>query len=227
MSGLLFQRTRRGSESGGCGGAAGNPGRAANRSFFCDAELIVLSPGVPADLDVFERARRRGVPVIGDLELASWFLEGEIIGITGSNGKTTTTALTGHILKHSGIPAQVGGNIGTPPAVDGKDFAPRTVERAGTFEFSAGNHRHLSRPHRRGAECHAGSSGSPLDAGALCRCQGALVRRTRRPDDFKVLNADDPICEAMRGARTRLTWFGSVRRAKSRREHFSQAARLC
>ena len=48
-------------------------------------------------------ARRRGVPVIGDLELASWFLEGEIIGITGSNGKTTTTALTGHILKSSGI----------------------------------------------------------------------------------------------------------------------------
>ena len=83
---------------------------------FADAELIVLSPGVPADLAVFESARRRGVRIIGDLELASWFLEGQIIGITGANGKTTTTALTGHILKHSGIPVQVGGNIGTPPA---------------------------------------------------------------------------------------------------------------
>ena len=53
---------------------------------FADAELIVLSPGVPADLAVLAGARRRGVRVIGDLELASWFLEGDIIGITGANG---------------------------------------------------------------------------------------------------------------------------------------------
>ena len=50
---------------------------------FEGADLVVLSPGVPADLDLAENARRRGVPVIGDLELASWFLKGEIIGITG------------------------------------------------------------------------------------------------------------------------------------------------
>jgi len=83
---------------------------------FADADLIVLSPGVPADLAELNGAKKRGVNVIGDLELASWFLQGEIIGITGANGKTTTTALTGHILKESGIAAQVGGNIGTPPA---------------------------------------------------------------------------------------------------------------
>ena len=82
---------------------------------FAGADLIVLSPGVPADTRV-EAARRRGVRVIGDLELASWFLHGETIGITGSNGKTTTTAMIGHILKACGIAAQVGGNIGTPPA---------------------------------------------------------------------------------------------------------------
>ncbi|HVY93749.1 MAG TPA: hypothetical protein VHA14_13400, partial [Bryobacteraceae bacterium] len=80
------------------------------------ADLIVLSPGVPADLDIVGEQRQKGVRVIGDLELASWFLQGEIIGITGSNGKTTTTALTGHILRLSGISVQVGGNIGTPPA---------------------------------------------------------------------------------------------------------------
>jgi len=85
-------------------------------SAFDGADLVVLSPGVPADMELLENARRRDIPVIGDLELASWFLKGEIIGITGSNGKTTTTALTGHILKASGIPVQVGGNIGTPPA---------------------------------------------------------------------------------------------------------------
>jgi len=83
---------------------------------FADADLIVLSPGVPADLAELNPARARGVKIVGDLELASWFLQGEIIGITGANGKTTTTALTGHILKESGIAAQVGGNIGTPPA---------------------------------------------------------------------------------------------------------------
>src|SRR5580700_2231337 len=83
---------------------------------FADADLIVLSPGVPTDLKELNAPRARGVKIIGDLELASWFLKGDIIGITGANGKTTTTALTGHILKQSGIAAQVGGNIGTPPA---------------------------------------------------------------------------------------------------------------
>jgi UDP-N-acetylmuramoylalanine--D-glutamate ligase len=78
---------------------------------FAGAELVVLSPGVPADLPVLPR----GVRTIGDLELASWFLQGDVIGITGSNGKTTTTAFTGHILRESGIASQVGGNIGTPP----------------------------------------------------------------------------------------------------------------
>src|SRR5580704_13675766 len=83
---------------------------------FRDAELVVISPGVPADLDLLASARGRGVPVIGELELAAPFLEGKNIGITGTNGKTTTTALTGHILRQSGIACQVGGNIGTAPA---------------------------------------------------------------------------------------------------------------
>ena len=88
---------RGGSEYAGDG--RGIDGRAANATpRSLDADLIVLSPGVPADLELVDAARARGVRVIGDLELASWFLQGEIIGITGSNGKTTTTALTGHIL---------------------------------------------------------------------------------------------------------------------------------
>src|SRR5580698_3331028 len=83
---------------------------------FRDAELVVTSPGVPLDLDLFAPVRARGIPVIGELELAAPFLEGPNIGITGTNGKTTTTALTGHILRESGIACQVGGNIGTAPA---------------------------------------------------------------------------------------------------------------
>ena len=58
-------------------------------------------------------ARERGVPTIGEVELSSFFLKGPVLGITGSNGKTTTTALTGHLLQHAGIDCQVGGNIGT------------------------------------------------------------------------------------------------------------------
>src|SRR5712691_4531357 len=80
---------------------------------FEDCDWIVLSPGVPADLEPIEAARGRGVKVIGEVELAGMFLEGKIIGITGSNGKTATTALVGHILRESGIASQVGGNIGT------------------------------------------------------------------------------------------------------------------
>src|SRR5690349_5454277 len=80
------------------------------------ADVIVLSPGVPYDLPMLENARARSIPTIGEIELASYFLKGPVIGITGSNGKTTTTALTGHLLQQCGIRCQVGGNIGTAAA---------------------------------------------------------------------------------------------------------------
>ena len=82
---------------------------------FAEAwNLIVLSPGVPSDLEPLRNARERGVDVIGEIELAASYLRGKTIGITGSNGKTTTTSLVGHILDSAGVSAQVGGNIGTP-----------------------------------------------------------------------------------------------------------------
>lgn len=76
--------------------------------------LVVLSPGVPADLPLLDDARAAGTEVIGEVELAAAFLEGPVLGITGTNGKTTATALTGHLLQTAGITAQVGGNIGAP-----------------------------------------------------------------------------------------------------------------
>src|SRR5271155_3323487 len=81
---------------------------------FVEQDLIVVSPGVPVDLPQLEMARRKGLTIIGEVELAYRFLKGKIIAVTGSNGKTTTTALIGEILSKSGFVTQVGGNIGTP-----------------------------------------------------------------------------------------------------------------
>ena len=76
-------------------------------------ELVVLSPGVPTKVIPARYAKRAGAEVIGEVELAYRFMRGRIVGITGSNGKTTTTSLIGEILQDAGLPTQVGGNIGT------------------------------------------------------------------------------------------------------------------
>jgi len=81
---------------------------------FRRQDLIVVSPGVPLDTPELAQVRAFGLPVIGELELAARFLKGRTLAITGSNGKTTTTALAGEILAAAGIPTLVGGNIGVP-----------------------------------------------------------------------------------------------------------------
>jgi UDP-N-acetylmuramoylalanine--D-glutamate ligase len=81
---------------------------------FRRQDLIVVSPGVPMDTPELVQVKAFGLPVIGELELAAQFLKGSILAITGSNGKTTTTALVGEILAAAGIETQVGGNIGVP-----------------------------------------------------------------------------------------------------------------
>jgi UDP-N-acetylmuramoylalanine--D-glutamate ligase len=172
---------------------------------FRDADLVVISPGVPADLDLLA-----GLPVIGELELASYYLQGDTIGITGANGKTTTTALAGHILRESGIPCQVGGNIGTPPTamvatsragqwnvLELSSFQLETIE---TFHARIGvalnvTPDHLDRHHT--FEKYAAAK--------------ARLFETQRKGDFAILNADDPTCVEY-AARTSATpvWFSST-----------------
>jgi UDP-N-acetylmuramoylalanine--D-glutamate ligase len=81
---------------------------------FRRQDLIVVSPGVPLDTPELVQVKAFGLPVIGELELASRFLKGGIVAVTGSNGKTTTTTLLGQIFQDAGIPTQIGGNIGLP-----------------------------------------------------------------------------------------------------------------
>src|SRR6195952_4165503 len=81
---------------------------------FRRSDLIVVSPGVPMDTPELKQVIAFGLPVIGELELASRYLHGQVVAITGSNGKTTTTTLVGKIFADAGRVTQVGGNIGLP-----------------------------------------------------------------------------------------------------------------
>jgi len=85
-----------------------------DRKAILKSDMIVISPGVPKDLDILNEARKIGIPVIGEIELAYKFVKSPIIAITGTNGKSTVTSLIGEILKGAGINVFVGGNIGRP-----------------------------------------------------------------------------------------------------------------
>lgn len=81
---------------------------------FENCDLVVLSPGVPHTIDPVNRAREKGIPVIGEVELAYRFIHTPILAITGTNGKSTTTLLVAEMLRHCGFRAVAGGNLGTP-----------------------------------------------------------------------------------------------------------------
>ena len=77
-------------------------------------DLVILSPGVPPALEAFDAVRRRGVPIVGEVELASWFFSVPVIGVTGTNGKSTVVSLIGQLLQECGSTPFVGGNLGIP-----------------------------------------------------------------------------------------------------------------
>ena len=187
---------------------------------FEGCDWIVLSPDVPADLPPLEQARRRGARVIGEVELAAPFLKGKTIGITGSNGKTTTTSLIGHILRESGVPAQVGGNIGTPVTAmidtsrdDGwnvLELSSFQLETIHEFHAHIGlalnvTQNHLDRHHT--FENYAAAKGRLFENMSAA--------------DFAVLNADDPVSAAYAAhTAAAVEWFSSRRKV-------SPGASLC
>ena len=99
------------------------------------AELIIISPGVPADLDYLNRLRERNIPIWGEVELAYRFAKGKLIAVTGTNGKTTTTALTGEIMKLYFESVFVVGNIGTPYTDFAKEMTDESVTVAEMSSF--------------------------------------------------------------------------------------------
>ncbi len=76
------------------------------------ADLVMKSPGIPDKADIIKKIKKAGIDIVSEIEFASWFTDAQIVGITGSNGKTTTTALTYHIMKGGGMNVGLGGNIG-------------------------------------------------------------------------------------------------------------------
>src|SRR5690625_7607508 len=92
-------------------------------------ELIANNPGIPYDNIVIEEAQKRNIPIITEIELAGQLVSGQVIGITGSNGKTTTTTLVTQMLAQSNQPVKVAGNIGTVAKI-GRASCRKSVGRA-------------------------------------------------------------------------------------------------
>ena len=178
---------------------------------FEGCDWIVLSPGVPADLEPVEAARRRGVKVMGEVELAGMYLKGKTIGITGSNGKTTTTALVGHILAESGIPAQVGGNIGAAATAM---VATSRPDQWNVLELSSFQLETISGFRADIAVC-LNVTPDHLDRHHTLEAYAAAKSRlfeTQRPDDYAVLNADDAFCVGYSATtRGKTLWFSLTR----------------
>jgi UDP-N-acetylmuramoylalanine--D-glutamate ligase len=107
------------------------------RETFLKAEAIVLSPGVPHHLPLLGPVRQRGVPVLGELELAGRIITTPIIAVTGTNGKSTVTALLGELVRHAGLKVFVGGNIGTPlmAYAEGAQGADYVVAEVSSFQL--------------------------------------------------------------------------------------------
>jgi UDP-N-acetylmuramoylalanine--D-glutamate ligase len=174
-------------------------------------ELVVISPGVPAKSIPVRYAERAGAEVIGEIELASRFLRGRMVAITGTNGKTTTTTLIGEILKDAGFRVQVGGNIGTPliSLVENSVEDGWTVVEVSSFQLET-----IVDFHPQVALClnvtpnHMDRYESVTDYAAAKH----RIFRNQTAGDVAILNADDAIVSSWRDGLRAHVVFISTRR---------------
>jgi len=181
---------------------------------FAGQDLIVPSPGVPPTMGALAAARSLGVPVWSEIELAWRFLRGRLICITGSNGKTTTTSLIGHILETAGLPVQVAGNIGTPliSRVDISSDMSFTVVEASSFQLEC-----IS-AFRPDVAVLLNVTPDHLDRHGSIEAYGAAKARmfeNQTAEDAAVINADDPVAQQCAPAAPRIFWFSREKHVAS------------
>lgn len=177
---------------------------------FTSAHLVVMSPGVPPNVPVVAAARATGVAVIGEIELAYRWLKGRVIAITGTKGKSTTTALTGRMLQQAGFAVTVGGNIGAPLSAQVESSTADTLH---VVEVSSFQLEQIERFHAWIAVM-VNFSPDHLDRHASLEEYGqakARVFENQEPGDYAVINADD------QGAMSLADSVRSTRRLFSRR----------
>jgi len=174
---------------------------------FASQDLIVVSPGVPNDLPPLRGARERGTPIVGEIELTARFLEGKIVAITGSNGKTTTTTLVGEIIASGGRKTLVGGNIGTPAITFVDQSSPDTwvVLEISSFQLESIQQ---FRPH---IAVVLNITPDHLDRHGSMRnyiAAKARIFENQTAEDFAVLNADDETTRRLAaGLKPQVLWF--------------------
>jgi UDP-N-acetylmuramoylalanine--D-glutamate ligase len=169
-------------------------------------DLIIPSPGVPADDPLLQMARSKKITVWSEIELAYRFLEGEMIGITGSNGKTTTTTLVHHILKSAGRDALLAGNVGTPliSCVDAMKATTWSVVELSSFQLE------LTDKFRPDIAVFLNLTPDHLDRHKTMEAYTAAKSRIFAKQtelDAAVLNADDAPTVALAPKKPQVFWF--------------------
>ncbi len=181
---------------------------------FRRQDLIVVSPGVPLETPEVAQAAALGMPVMGELELAARFLQGEVVAITGSNGKTTTTTLVGKIFADAGLPTLLGGNIGLP-----------VIELVGAAKSETWNLLEVS-----SFQLETVSEFRPKIAAVLNITPDHLDRHKtfsnyaaaktkitaqQTDEDFLVLNAEDKAAQIVAATtKAQIFWFSALRQIK-------------
>ncbi|HLY40931.1 MAG TPA: UDP-N-acetylmuramoyl-L-alanine--D-glutamate ligase [Terracidiphilus sp.] len=182
---------------------------------FRRQDLIVVSPGVPLETPELAQVRSFGLPVIGELELAARFLKGRTLAITGSNGKTTTTALVGKILEEAGFPTLVGGNIGVPVVALIDESTPETwsVLEVSSFQLETTEQFHPK------ISVILNITPDHLDRHGTFENYALAKERifaVQTADDFVVLNADNARAAAAAERASAPVFFFSLARAVDR-----------
>jgi UDP-N-acetylmuramoylalanine--D-glutamate ligase len=167
---------------------------------------------VPADAPLLQVGRGKGVTIWSEIELAYRFRQGKLIGITGSNGKTTTTSLVEHILRTAAFPTILAGNIGTPliSCVERMTHDTVTVVELSSFQLE------LIQEFRTDISVFLNLTPDHLDRHHSIELYGkakARIFENQREEDFAILNADDPGTTPLAPARPRVYWFSRKQRA--------------